>query len=72
MDDRAVDVSSTREYLRRMWIEFADSLLAVHVQHGTPEGRQMRMARLPVGRTARRAGPPAGHPGSSGAPTSST
>ncbi len=33
-----------------LWVEFADSLLAVHVQHSTPEGRQMRMARLPVGR----------------------
>ena len=50
MDDRAVDLSTTREYLRRLWVEFADSLLAVHVQHGTPEGRRMRMERLPVGR----------------------
>jgi AcrR family transcriptional regulator len=50
MDERSVDVSSTREYLRRMWVEFAGSLLAVHVQHGTPEGRQMRLERLPVGR----------------------
>jgi AcrR family transcriptional regulator len=50
MDDRPIDVSSTREYLRRMWVEFTGSLLAVHVQHGTPEGRQMRLARLPVGR----------------------
>jgi AcrR family transcriptional regulator len=62
MDDRPVGVSSTREYLRRMWDEFADSLLAVHVQHGTPEGRQMRLARLPVGRArVDRALPPAIH-----------
>jgi AcrR family transcriptional regulator len=50
MDDRAVDRSSMREYLRRLWVELAESMPAVHVQHATPEGRQLRMARLPVAR----------------------
>ena len=49
-----------REYLRRLWLELADSMLAVHVQHGTPEGRQMRVARLPPARARVDAGlPPA-------------
>ena len=50
MDGRGVDRSSMREYLRRMWLEFAHAMPAVHVQHDTPEGRQMRMERLPVAR----------------------
>ena len=51
MDDRPVDRSSMREYLRRLWLELAESMPAVHVQHATPEGRQMRMARLPIARS---------------------
>jgi hypothetical protein len=35
-----------RDYVRLLWQELADSMQAVHVQHSTPEGRQMREARL--------------------------
>ena len=46
MADRPLDLTSMREYVRLLWEELADSMQAVHVQHSTPEGRQMRAARL--------------------------
>ncbi len=58
MEHRPVEVSSMREYLRRLWIELAGSMLAVRVQHDTPEGRQLRTARLAPARERVDAGLP--------------
>ena len=56
--DRPVELSSMREYLRRLWTELAGSMLAVRVQHDTPEGRQLRTARLAPARERVDAGLP--------------
>lgn len=53
-----VDRWSIREYLRRLWAEFAGSKLAVQVQHSTPDGRELRMTRLPTSRARTDAGLP--------------
>jgi AcrR family transcriptional regulator len=50
-DMDAIERPSMREYIQRMWREFASAMPAVHAQHSTVEGRQMRMARLPMART---------------------
>ena len=58
MEHRTVETSSMREYMRRLWLELTDSMLAVRVQHDTPEGRELRVARLAPARERVDAGLP--------------
>ena len=58
MEHRSVEVSSMREYMRRLWLELTDSMHAVRVQHDTPEGRELRIARLAPARERVDAGLP--------------
>ena len=46
MENATLDISNVHEYLRLLWADLADSLPAVRVQHTTPDGRQLRAARL--------------------------
>ena len=47
---RELDLSNIQQFLRHLWRDFAKELPAVRVQHGTPEGRAMRVERLPAAR----------------------
>ena len=48
---RELDRANVRHFLRHLWRDFAAELSAVRVQHSTPEGRAMRVERLPAARS---------------------
>jgi AcrR family transcriptional regulator len=50
MEGQQLDRSNVRQFLGHLWQEFATELSAVRVQHSTPEGRAMRVERLPRAR----------------------
>jgi len=50
MAGRELDLSNIQQFLRHLWRDFAKELPAVRVQHSTPEGRAMRVERLPAAR----------------------
>ena len=50
MEGQQLDRSNVRQFLGHLWREFATELSAVRVQHSTPEGRAMRVERLPRAR----------------------
>jgi AcrR family transcriptional regulator len=50
MDDPVVSISNLRQYLELLWADIASLLPAIRVQHTTPDGRQLRAARLPDSR----------------------
>jgi AcrR family transcriptional regulator len=51
MDNATLDVSNMHHYLRLLWGDLARIMPAVRVQHTTPDGRQVRAARLPQSRS---------------------
>jgi AcrR family transcriptional regulator len=50
MDNAPPDRANVEQYLRLLWTDFANELPAVLVQHSTPAGRKLRVARLPQAR----------------------
>ncbi len=46
MANTLVDMTTARHYLRLLWPDLAEALPAVLVQHTTPAGRSLRVARL--------------------------
>jgi AcrR family transcriptional regulator len=50
MAGRELDLSNVQQFLHHLWRDFAKELPAVRVQHSTPEGRAMRVERLPAAR----------------------
>jgi AcrR family transcriptional regulator len=50
LQDAPLDISNIHQYLRLLWTDVAEILPALRVQHNTPDGRQLRAARLPQSR----------------------
>jgi AcrR family transcriptional regulator len=50
MAGHELDLSNVHQFLHHLWRDFAKELAAVRVQHSTPEGRAMRVERLPAAR----------------------
>jgi AcrR family transcriptional regulator len=42
--------ANRQEYLRRLWVDFADNISAVRAQHASAPGRDLRQRRLPAAR----------------------